>query len=124
MYNINNAKKLITIYAGTLTEQEQKEVDDFIKYSGYATKVARAKQVTTAKITNKDILSILKDDKAALEAYQKAKEKPSKKNENKTVGFLGGKRWFIANHKEEYIAFLKKTKQTAALEAFQKNKKK
>ena len=124
MYSIDTKKGLIVISAGTLTDEERKEVDDYVKYSGYETKVIRARKSTTAKINEYDIMEMLKDDKEGVTAYEEAKAQPSKKNPDKEVGFLGGKSWFIENYPDEYMAFLKKTKQTAALESFKKNKAK
>ena len=124
MYSVDNKRKLIIITAGSLTDEERREVDDYIKYSGYESKVVKARTNTTASIGDDDIKKILKDDKNALSEYEKAKKKPSKKDPTKTVGFLGGKSWFIANREDDYIAFLKKTKQTTALESFLKKKKK
>ena len=124
MYSIDTKEQIITITAGTLTEEEKREVDDYINYGGYTTKIMRARTNTAAKISEKDIIELLKGNEKELAAYEDAKEQPSKKDVTRVAGFLGGKNWFIENHEKEYISFLRKTKQTAALEAFERNREK
>ena len=127
MYTVDKKKKLISISAGTLTEKEQKEVDDYVKYSDYTLEVIQPtpkRKNNSAKIKEDNIIAIIKDDEEALKKYEEAKKAPSEKDPSKEKGFLGGKTWFIENYEDKYLEFLKETEQNNVVEAWERNRKK
>ena len=90
MYKLDKKKKIITVFAGTTTDEERNEIRDYKDFENYTIKVVDPKTRRGDPLKEKEILEVIGEDKEALKTYQEIK---------KTMGFFKAKYWY----KKEYL---------------------
>lgn len=90
MYKLDKKKKIITVFAGTISDEERNEIRDYKDFEDYTIKVINPKTRRGDPLKEKEILEVIGEDEEALKTYQEIK---------KTRGFFKAKYWF----KKEYL---------------------